>query len=248
MAVDPANGVGYYLCIAGEHRDLLGGLRGAAHLKVGTEEGLIWVRDLSVAEIESVAVKSIPYKKLYTAADGLLFPLGSRLPDRRLPSLLWTPIDRALPVTLPRGNHNYFGVPDTVDIRLVPTHTEQAPQALLAPLPSLAAYMEGAPAVRLAPLRWLLVSERAALITGTPLLPLPGVAFWRRGNLLLPAGSDLEFPVLAPALQARLDPSGGHWILFPPEGGYWLADKTLFKPLSIGSFRNTQNAAHAGGR
>jgi hypothetical protein len=35
-----------------------------------------------------------------------------------MPNLLWTPIERALSIDLPSFNHNFFGINQSVDIKL----------------------------------------------------------------------------------------------------------------------------------
>ena len=239
MALDPANSVTYYLRVAAAHRDYLGAIRHWNNLKIAAEEGFIWVKDLTEKQVDSVDVKSIPYKELYYAVDQQLFLLGSLLPSRAVPSRLWTPIERGLPVQLPAFNHNYFGVHDKIAVTLVPSYQEREACALLATLEVLKAYVETAPVIRLKNLQWALVDDDKAIIMGTPLLPLQGEVFWCSGDFLLPGGWALELYALADAINRQINPERNCWIGWSKEGAYWRLDKNLLSPLSIGSFRKS---------
>lgn len=232
----------YYLALADTQRAQLYGIRHLEGLSLASEGGTLWVKGLSSVQVESVAVKTIPFKKVYAAREGSLFAPGSLLPAGPEPALLWTPIARALPLRLP-GQGQYEAVDARVlSLALVADSTERPAEALLVSLSALENYLLHAPAVRLRPLRWVLLREEA-LVLGTPLLPLPGAVFWRQQNLLLPAGSRLRLPLLAGALQQRLDPRGEQLILWRPEGCS-LIDPALFRPLTLASFRKSLTAPH----
>ena len=237
MALDPSNGVTYFLRIAAEHRDYLGAIQHWNNLKMAVEEGMIWVKDLTQKQVDAVEVKSIPYKELYYAVGQQLFPLQSLLPYRNIPSLLWTPVERGLPVQLPAFNHNYFGIHDKIVVRLIPSDQEEEAAALLVTVDDLKTYIETAPAVRLQGLHWALVGDDKAIILGAPLLPLKGDAFWCSHDFLLPAGYCFELYALAGTINGLVNPERKDWIVWGREGTYWKLDKQLLKPLSIGSFR-----------
>jgi hypothetical protein len=239
MAIDTAGSLTYYLSLAVEHKDYLGAIRHWENLKLAFGDDLVWVKDLTSVQADSTEVKSIPFKELYYASGPKLFRKGSLLPERNLPSLLWTPITRALPVTLPALNHNYFGVDGKVPVRLVRSEKETESFALKVGLETLAAYVHTAPAIRLGGLQWTIIGETEALITGTPLLPLQGSAFWRRESFLLPAGFDLELPLLYKELNHLLNPHNDSFVLWNEEGQYSILNGGSFTPLSVSSFRIT---------
>jgi hypothetical protein len=239
MEKDPANSISYYLSIAQVHKNDLGAIRHWENLKIAFEEDLIWVKDFTAGQIEGLEVKSIPYKEVYYSMAGKLFKRGSRLPHRNLPALLWTPIERGLPVRLPAFNHNYFGITNKATIRLVLSDKEQEAFGLLTSLTLLQTYMESAPAIRLQHLQWALINEDKAIILGTPQLPVPGAVFWQQSDFLIPAGYDLEFPVLTDTMQDLLNPEKESWIVWEKEGRYWGIDKEALQPLSISSFRQS---------
>lgn len=238
MAIDSANSVAYFLSLPLQHKDYLGAVRHWDNLKVGIEEDLIWVKDLTTVQVDSVEIKSIPHKTLYYSNGPFLCRQGSLLPDRALPSLLWTPIERGLPIELPAFNHHYFGLSEKVAIRLMPTDEEQEAYANLVSMEALQHYVETAPAVRLQKIQWVIVNEKA-LLAGIPLLPLKGDVYWRQNNFLLPAGYRFELSLLTETLQAMLNPDDDHWIIWQTDGRYRKVAKEQMRTLSIASFRES---------
>ena len=239
MAVHSANGVTVYLAVPAAHKDDLGAIRHWDNLKIAFEAETVWLKELTPAQAESIEVKSLPYKTLYYAAGPQLFLQGSLLPDRAVPSVLWSPIERGLPVTLPAGNHNFFGVREKAAVSLARSDDEREPFALAVSLKALRTYVEGAPSIRLKHLRWVLVDETEAVVLGAPLLPLQGEAFWRAKDFLFPAGYALERPLLMETLQQLLNPQGEDWNIWNREGSYWKLPKETTKPLSIASVRQS---------
>lgn len=239
MAPDVADGIRYYLAIAATHKDHLARIRHWPNLKVAFDDAKLWVRDFDYAQIHSVEVKSIPFKDLFYEQGNKLFFLNSRLPERLAPALLWTPIDRALPVSLPSFNHNYFGLHDTIEIRFVPSDAEADTAAMLVTLDVLGRYLQTAPAVRLQKIRWVVFNNTHALLLGKPPLPVPGETFWQRKDFLIPTGHDFELFVLADALQKKTNPGRDHWVVWQTNGTYVRIAKESVMPLSRSSYRLT---------
>lgn len=229
----------YFLSLPLRYKDWLGAVRHWENLKIGFTENAVWTKDFTPAQMDSVEVKSLPYKTVFYASGAQLFLKGSLLPHQPVPSLLWTPIERGLPVRLPPFNHHYFGIKDKAIVKLRQTDAEKEGYALLTSTAVLQSYIETAPAVRLQALRWVITDEGNALILGTPLLPLQGKVFWRRDDFLFPAGYDLEFPLLQDTVQGLLDPQGDTWIVWTENGKYFTIEKEATTPLSIASFRKT---------
>jgi len=237
MAIHTSGSITYFLSLPVQHKDYLGAIRHWENLKVAIDEDVIWVKDLTGTQTDSVEVKSMPYKELYYADGPKLFPKGSLLPRRNVPSLLWTPIERGLPVSLPAFNHNYFGITEKASIRLVATDQEAPALALMVTIDALHDYILTAPAIRLQGLQWTLVNSSHALLIGTPLLPLQGEVYWKRGNFLLPAGYDLELYAVSDSVNLLLNPGLDAWILWDKAAHYCTVSKDAFTPLSISSFR-----------
>ncbi|MGB8191504.1 MAG: hypothetical protein WCF67_06270 [Chitinophagaceae bacterium] len=237
MALDTSNGLSYFLCIATEHSHYLAAIRHWSNLKIAFEEELVWIKDLSAIQADSIEVKSIPFKELYYSSGHKLFLKGSLLPDRNIPSVLWTPIERGLPVRLPAFNHNFFGIENKAGVKIVKSVEEREGYALMVNMSTLSDYIEKAPAVRLKGLGWAMVDGDKALILGNPLLPLQGEAFWRMNDFLLPAGYQLELHALADTLNELLNAEKDQWIIWNTDGSYWKINKQDVRPLSISSVR-----------
>ena len=214
MAEDPSNDVTWLLEIEQQHLDYLGPVRHWGQLRMAASPDCYWISGLTADQLESPEIKSIPFKHLYFEKDQLLFHRGGLVPVKKLPELLvWTPLERGLPLDLPSFNHNYFGITEKLKLRLVPSGKEEEPAALLTSIAILRNYILTAPAVRLRRLLWVILDDQA-LILGHPLLPLPGDSFWQKGDVLLPAGLDWEWPVLEPTLNRELNPDRDHWLLW----------------------------------
>lgn len=239
MAQDAASGVNYYLSIEATHKSDLATIRQWDNLKVAFNENLIWVKDLNYVQVHSVEIKSIPSKTIYYANEGKLFLLNSLLPDRVIPSLLWSPIDRALPIQLPDFNHNYFGVKEEITTRLIPVDKEVEAVAMLTSINTLQSYIETAPQIRLQKIQWTILNNDKAVLIGKPMLPITGQAFWQRQNILLPTGYDLELFVLADSISNIINPGNDCWILWNEDNSYCLINKNDVCPLSLSSFRKS---------
>ncbi|MFY7963957.1 MAG: hypothetical protein ACOVO1_03585 [Chitinophagaceae bacterium] len=239
MANNVANDIIYFLVIDINNKTDLANIRQWNNLKIAFDVGTIWVKDFSYAQIHSIEVKSIPYKTVYYAKDGKLYLLNSLLPNKNIPSLLWTPIERALPIQLPSFNHNYFGINEQVEINIIPSIVEENSVALIVLLKDLKNYIYTAPNVRLKKIKWCILNNDKALLLGIPFLPIKGNAYWQRSDFLLPAGFDFDMFILSDFLNKKLNPNKQDWIIWNTEGSYFPVAKTSLKQLSISSFKLT---------
>lgn len=239
MAKDVADGIKYFVSISQENKDDLVKIRQWNNLKVAFDNGLIWVTGFNYEQVYSTAVRSLPFKSVYFEKDNRLFFLNSFLPERSIPALLWTPIDRAFPLTLPPANHNYFGVSEQIIIRLVESELECEAMAMITPLDLLASYISTAPAIRLTNIRWTVLDSMKALLIGKPLLPIPGKTFWQRKDMLIPTGFDLELFLIADLIQKRLSPGRINWVCMDEDNTCIHVPKESLMPLSLSSFRLT---------
>jgi len=243
MAKNSSDHLIYILEIGAAHLEFLGSIRNWVNLTIAGEGDLYWVKGLTSQQIESAAIQTIPFKEIYYLEDFRLFPYGSQLPVKKLPSaLLWTPIALALPVQMPPFNHNYFGIGGRLSIGLIASEKEQEPFGLLTSLEVLASYIHSAPSIRLKNLQWVIRGEMA-FILGTPLLPLPGDTYWRKGDFLLPTGTDFDFPVLAEILERTINEAGIHWIVWQRDARYFPLHKGMLRPLSLSSVRLSRSGS-----
>jgi hypothetical protein len=241
MEEDVTSGVNYYLSIASANRDDLAGIRHWTNLKVAFEDTRLWIKDLDYAQAHSVQVKSLPVKTIYYEKAGRLFLLNSLLPERIVPALLWTPIERGLPIKLPDFNHNYFGIHDRLDVRLVTQEEEKEATAMLLTLDVLAPYITEAPTIRLNKIRWTILNKNEALLIGTPLLPLPGKTYWQRKDMLIPTGYDFDFFLLEDVISKQVNPGRMNITLWNSDGSYISVPKDSLTLLSRSSFRLSVN-------
>ena len=237
MAQDSTNSVSFYIALNSTQKDDLGALRHFYNLKIAFDTNMIWVKDFDFAQINSLEVKSIPYKKVYYAQSGKLFLKDSLLPDCNIPALLWTPIERGLPVKLPPFNHNYFGIKEKLTVNIIPCEQEIQATAMIIPMPMLKSYIESAPWVRLKRIKWVIIKPNIALLFGTPILPLQSDVYWQRSDFLIPVGYDIDLPLLSNSINDLLNPTGDSLVVWNKDSSYFLVEKSSLRVLSIGSFR-----------
>ena len=239
MAADSTNDISYFLSVEARYQDHLGNIRDWENLKMGKEGNLLWLKGFTEEQLSAMDLQTIPYKKMYYAKGAKLFEQGSLLPCRDQPALLWTAISRSLPLRLPDFNHNYFGIDNKVSVQLSQTAVEKDAFALICPLAELGNYLQTAPAIRLQPLKWVVINQKNALILGAPLLPIKGKAFWQNRDSLLPLGYDFELSILSSSINEALNPSRNNWLLWNEQHNYTNIPKELFQALSISSYRKT---------
>ena len=171
MAENAPNGIKYYLHVPIENLDHLARLREWSNLKMAFDKESVWITNFELIQLDSVWVKSIPIKTIFYSQNGKLFLLNSLLPDRKEPTFLWTPIERALPLHIEKYNTNYFGIEEQLDICIIPSAVQSHAEVMYIALETLENYVLAAPEIRLSKLNWVVVDEKFALLFGTPLLP-----------------------------------------------------------------------------
>jgi hypothetical protein len=227
----------YWLRLPSKYKEKLAQIRVWKSLRIATDGDDIWVRGIPPSQLHSEEIRSIPFKKIYFQHENALFLLDGNLPEERLKtSLLWSPIDKALPVETPDYNFNYFGIQETIDFRMVPSTVEREAAAQLIPLSVLDVAIPKMPAVRLQHLQWTLI-EKQALLIGSPLLALPGKVFWQSENFLLPTGYDFEYPELRTYFHQNVNPNGEYIIVMQTDGTYFKISKENIQKLTISGYR-----------
>lgn len=239
MANNVSNEINYYLAIAKKHTYDLANIRHWQNLKVGFDGDWIWVKDFDYVQINALEVQSMPFKTVYDAIEGKLHLHGSLLPNRNIPSLIWTPIDRAFSVKLPDYNHNYFGIQEKLEMRLIQTDVEKTPVGMITTLDILKNYIERAPSVRLQKLKWVMVNDDKVFLFGTPILPIDGDVFWRQNDFIIPTGFDFELPILLDNWAQIINPKSNFMLVWLSDNTYFKIRKTEFENLSLSSFRRS---------
>ena len=241
MAKDFTNNItSYWIAIRASDIHFLGHIRHLQNIKMAAKNEWIYLRDVLLNQVESIAVQQIPNKTIYYEKDMYLFEYNQILPAKRLPTdLLWTPIDLAIPVSLPPFNHNFFGVKEKIDLRVEPIAQEQKTTALLTTFDDAKNYVNSAPAIRLAAIEWLVIQKKIFLI-GEPVLPIKGDSYWKFENHFLPAGYHFNFPVLINSFNRRFQTDDELFFLWQKDSSFIQIKKQSLKKMSISSFRLTQ--------
>jgi len=239
MEENAADDLTYFLCLEDKDQNDLSSIRHWDHLKVAFKDTSIWIKGFDYVQINSKEVKSIPFKTLFYSSKGKLFILNSLLPDRNIPALLWTPIERALPVKFSSFNHNFFGINEKISPKLIPSDNEAEAEAMITDIQNLTIYLDSAPGIRLKDIKWTLLNNDKVLLIGKRLLPMEGDTFWKRGNFLIAAGFDINLYLLTDTLNVLLNPQNDHYIIWEKNGNCSTIDKSDFEQLSLGSFRKT---------
>jgi len=239
MAKNVTNDLTYFIELAIDRENDLGNIRHWNHLQVGFEGQSIWVKGFVRAQIDGKDIKTIPYVKRYYNQGAKLFRFGSKLPDQNIPSVLWTPIGRGLPITLPKRNFNYFGVEEKIVFSLIASEDQRSAAAMMIDLDDLGNYISTASAIRLQQLSWTILDSKKALIIGKPLLPIPGKAFWKRQDFLIPLGFDFDQHVLSGILHQQINSNQNQWIVWDQKANYFRVEKENLSPLSLASFRKS---------
>ena len=221
-----------------EFQDYLSGIYNWQHLSVGKVEDALWIQGFSDEEIEHVKVKSIPGIQRFYASKGKLFPLEHSLPIGNEPAMLWTPIQRAIQVDLPKKNHNLFEVNAKLKVSIVKSEQEQVATVLRVDGQAMKKHLMNISAIRMRQLKWTIIGNET-LILGTPMLPLPGQTYWISQDFMLPTGYELSPPLLSKIINNKINTTKENFVLWDTEGSYSLIPKINFKELSRSSFRGS---------
>jgi len=237
MATDFENIINNYICLEQKNIDFISNLRIFEDLKIGYEDSKVWIKGLTNEQMESKLILSIPNIQRFYEQSNYLFLWDSLLPFCKLPSLLWTPIQRGIPVELPTENFNYFGFDSKIELSLIANEEEKETVLLKIPLEELENYLISASKIRLQNLSWLIL-DQSALVLGTPILPISAESFWKLYHFILPSGYTLNLMGLAEKINTNLI-STDQYLFWEYGKDAFFISKNDFKPLSLSSFRRT---------
>lgn len=195
-----------------------------------------WNKDLMIHP----DFQSIPFKTVYKILDDYLYHLEGQVPfDIWLSDLYeWKPLTSYIQIELPSINYNFFGINESINIQLIPSSTPQTAVALRMSMKHLEQYLNENLAIRGAHLNWILLNTEA-FVYGTPLLSIPGLAYWQLGPHLLPIGWQFEIQNLVPMITKRIQPNPNELLLWEKEGTYTRLSINEFTSLTLGSVRKT---------
>ena len=243
MAKDSSNGIKeFWAEIPRADEDFLGSIRDWKNVQIALEEDVIWLKGFTDEQAVSSEIQQLPNFLLYELREGLLFRKDALVPSKKVrTALLWTPIDKALRLTFPLSNNNFFGIDEKIEVQLKPSEDEQPATALLSSISEIKAQIIELPKFKLEKIDWIVIDDKA-LFLGTPLLSFPGKTYWTKDGHLLPTGFDFEFKNLSSLLQRKYNAGQDQWLLWNENGSVLHLNKNDFRRLSVSSFRLTEKS------
>jgi hypothetical protein len=209
------------------------------HLVAAKYDECIFVTGFS--ETDMTEAYNIPFASHFINRNGELRKPGHLVPAKTLPrDLNWLPLGDMLPLSLPNCAGSGFTDFARVQLQLIPDDVEKEPVAIMTGLRDLLAYVEQASSVRFESLRWTLLADmNKAFIVGQPLIPLPGITFWRQERIFIPTGYSLNFPVAIPELQEKINLANEEWMIWLSASEYIRINRKAVTAFSRGSLRLT---------
>ncbi|WP_294288401.1 hypothetical protein [uncultured Chryseobacterium sp.] len=243
MAKDSSDGLKeFWAEIPRANEDFLGSVRDWKNIQIALEEDVIWLKGFTGEQAASSEIQQLPDFLLYELREGLLFRKEALVPSKKMrTALLWTPIDKALRLTFPSFNPNFFGIDEKIEVKLKPSEEEHPATALLCSIKEIREAIITLPKFKLEKTDWIIINDYALFI-GDPLLSLPGKTFWSKDGHLLPSGYDFEFKNLNSLLQRKYNTGRDQWLLWNENGSLLSLDKEDFRKLSVSSFRLTEKS------
>ncbi|AZA61149.1 hypothetical protein [Chryseobacterium indoltheticum] len=243
MAEDSSNSIKtFWAELPKADEDFLGAIRDWKNVQIAIDEEVVWLKGFTDEQAASSEIQQLPNFILYELRDGLLFRKDALVPSKKMrTALLWTPIDKALKLTFPISNNNFFGIDEKVDVKLKPSEEEQPAMALLCSISEIKEAITAIPKFKLEKLDWIIINDKA-LFLGTPLLSFPGKTFWLKDDHLLPTGFGFEFENLSSLLQRKYNANQDQWLLWNENGTVLYLNKEDFRKLSVSSFRLTEKS------
>lgn len=240
MAEDSSNSIKIFWAeLPKADEDFLGAIRDWKNVQIAMDEEVIWLKGFTDEQAASSEIQQLPNFILYELRDGLLFRKDALVPSKKMrTALLWTPIDKALKLTFPISNNNFFGIDKKVEVKLKSSEEEQPAMALLCSISEIKEVIITTPKFKLEKLDWIVINDKA-LFMGTPLLGFPGKTFWLKDDHLLPTGFDFEFKNLSSLLQRKYNECNEDWLLWSETGSVLNIKKEDLRKLSVSSFRLT---------
>jgi hypothetical protein len=230
------------ICIALEDAASLSPLRQVAGIEVGEAGAQIWLRGKPGDEKLDAKLAALPARVCYEwLASNDLRQIDRRIPNDRLPTLRWQPLDAWLQVTMPTAAMA-AEQPNPVSLRLVRSSCEQEPELLLTNLDDLVRFASMAAQVRLERLQFAANGDAQVLVRGRPLPPLPGQRFVLHGGVAVPVGFAWEPQVDSTALARRFAAADDAIVLWNEDQTITRLHSEQFVPLSRSALRATQQA------
>lgn len=217
-----------------EDLDCLGPLRTLPEIWLASSAEALWMK-CHAEKKPAFAIRKLPAERSWRLLGELLFEEGRETPSARLPQLDWKPIasqikiqmpTAAMPAHLDREQQKF-------DFALLRSQKEQPLAAVLCDLNTWEKHRAESSTARLARLQVAISSRSEALLIGTPLPSIEGMTYWQQGNLLFPAGFELEIPAMGELIARKFDPLSDHFLLFAEDGHFEKVNKRDFIPAQL---------------
>lgn len=196
----------------------VGPLRLRPGLEVLEQEGALWLRGEGTDDALDLALRKIPgAERFEVLPDGVLRPIGRRVPRGRLPDGAWVPL-RGWLVLEPQTGALAATTDAPAELRVVRSAATAEANVLLLPLAAWADWVLQAPEVRLRPLDFAADRQGRTVVRGTPLPSLAGERWVERSGVAVPCGYEWVPALEAPALRAWLRLESGDLALLGRDG------------------------------
>jgi hypothetical protein len=229
-------------CVDASESDALGALRLRPALEIAPLGNVLWLRSPAIDEELDLALRKVPgLRRFALRPDGQLIADGARVPEGYLPTLRWQLLRDCFPLAMPAS----FGggvMTNRVPIRLARSADELPANALLTEIQAWRGWAEGAPAIRLRPLRFAAAGDGRVWVEGTPLPALPGARFHRSDGAAIPCGWKIEPHVGPLVLRRWLVLADGDTAFAQPDGKWQIVKAEQFVPAMRSAVRLTAEA------
>jgi len=214
------------------YHDQIGTIRTFARWKAARKQQEIWLKGPIPTGKEKLRIQSLPLLATYEVDEqSRLFPYGKQTPVGLLPNLDWQALSDFLPITMPISAMP-AAMAHQLHIRLLSSQHIHPACALQTSFKNWKTYVESAPLIRLAQLKFAISKEKTVLIIGEPLPTLQGISFWRNGNMLIPSGFDFEYGIFGRLINQKLSLSVDSLILFSADGMATTIPNSSFQTVS----------------
>jgi hypothetical protein len=184
-------------------------------VEVCPDRDALWLRGPHDSAVERT-LWLLPGERFHLAERDQLIPWNHLLPVATAPAGPWTPLASFLAVA-PTVAALPGTIADRAHLQLVRTTREQPVELLVVPLASFTRFVDTAPTLRLARLRFALSADSRILVRGTPLPALPAAPYTLAAGIALPAGLGFSPPVPAATIAQTLGLQKDDIALFAPD-------------------------------
>lgn len=223
-----------------KNKESLGAVRCMEGFRAAEEENCIWIRGINaLIEMDKELLRLPATHTFIIDEQNNLFLPGGLTPVAILKPLEWIALTEFITIEAPTaalpGKTN-----DKFTIRIVPSAVIRKGTALLTTLDVWKQYAETASETRLFETRFAVSEKNNVLIMGDTLPSIPGIEYWRTGDVLFPAGYEFELSIMQEFVNKKLNENKSAVILFDKDGSWQWIDKSFFVISKRSAIRLTE--------